>query len=434
MRLPGANVGSAAAAALMLAAGAALLVAQRPDAFAASIDDAAIQYRARDPQDRIARLNLDLRNRHARLTFDAAGGYLPSLLAAVEVPRESQVLVFSQTSAQFEQINLHNPRAVFFNDDVAVGWVRGAEVLEVTAHDPQQGVVFYTLAQKASEVPQFTRDNSCLLCHQSWDTYAVPGLQVLTTFPMSDDKNAYAAGGVADHRTPFGERWGGWYVTGKAVPPQHLGNLPVVRPDNPPPRPAPVLASVEGQFEATGYPSKYSDVVALMVLDHQTRMTNLLTWVGWEARVAPSRSAAVGAQGGPAAASERVLHAASELVDYMMFVDEAPLPRPVAGSSGFAEWFAAKGPRDSKGRSLRQFDLTDRLLRYRCSFLIYSPAFDALPPVAKDAVYRRLWAILSGSENGRPYDLLRRDNRQAIVEILRETKADLPEYFQTVTR
>src|SRR5262249_59670910 len=126
----------------------------------------------------------------------------------------------------------------------------------------------------------------------------------------------------------------------------------------------------------------------------------------------------------------RLDSAAVDLVDYMLFVYEAPLTSAVRGTSGFAEKFQARGPADSHGRSLRQLDLDRRLLKYPCSYMIYSDAFDAMPPLAKDAVYRRLWRILSGAEHGEPYSQLSAADRAAIVEILRTTKKDLPEYFK----
>lgn len=423
---------------MLIGVGSAALLAQRPDAFPATLDHPAIEYFTRPAEDPIARLNAALRLGAAHLAFEPASGYLLALLAAVQVPIESQLLVFSEASAQAAQINLRNPRALYFNDEVAVGWVRGSKVIEVAALDPRQGVMFYTLEQKPASRPQFARDNSCLECHRSWDSYAVPGLQTLSTFPMADDKNAYASGLVSDHRTAMNQRWGGWYVTGKSVPARHLGNLPVVRPsDQGASTVAPALTSLDGRFDLTGYPSTYSDVAALMVLEHQTRMTNLITWVGWESRIAASaarvpRVAGSKADGVPAV--DRVTYAARELVDYLLFVDEAPLPRRVEGSSGFTEWFSARGPVDRKGRSLRQLDLTQRLLRYPCSYMIESGAFDALPTVAKEAVYRRLWDVLSGRDATAAYGRLSRDDRQAIVEILRETKRDLPDYFQPVTR
>jgi hypothetical protein len=418
-------------------AGAAATSAQRRDVFVASRDHPAIAYTKAAVTDPIYQLNRRIQSGAVRLARDGPNGYLKSLLAALEIPIESQSLVFSQTSFEGKLITPKNPRAVFFSDTVSVGNVHGSDAIELGAHDPTQGVIFYTLSQAAAEKPQLVRDNTCLACHLSWDTLGVPGFFVLSTFPMSDDKNAYASGFTADHRSTLVDRWGGWYVTGKPGPLRHMGNVPVIVHGQPDLQSrTPVLASLEGKFDTKAYLSPYSDVVALMVLEHQTHMTNLLTRIGWEARLAAhARSNAADAtprQRDDAAA--RVREAASDLVDYMLFVDEAPFAGAIRGSSGFAEKFSAQGPRDGKGRSLKQLDLDRRLMRYPCSYMIYTPAFDALPQDARSAIYQRMWQILSGKETGKQYAALSRADRQAIVEILKATKKDLPAYFQPVTR
>jgi hypothetical protein len=182
------------------------------------------------------------------------------------------------------------------------------------------------------------------------------------------------------------------------------------------------LASVQGLFDLKGYLTPYSDVAALLVLNHQTYMTNLITRVGWEARVADASPS-------PDAQS-RVVEAAHDLVDYMLFIDEEPLPHPVTGASGFAAKFSAQGPFDSHGRGLHQLDLQHRTMKYPCSYMIYSDAFDALPAAAKQAVYARLWAVLSGRDSDKRYARLTQADRNAIIAILRDTKKDLPGYFR----
>jgi hypothetical protein len=292
-------------------------------------------------------------------------------------------------------------------------------------------VHFYSIPQTRQTKPQFIhRNKDCLQCHLLPQTHGVPGVLTMSVLPLSDNKNDYAQGWEADHRTPYEDRWGGWYVTGAQVPLKHLGNVPVlhvpksyVRADV-----APKLATAGAAFDTAPYLTPHSDVVALMVLNHQTRMTNLLTRLGWQWRIAshdfPTRSSI----------PPQVRDAANELVDYMLFVDEAPLPSPVRGSSSFSTDFSAKGPRDTKGRSLRDLDLRTRLLRYPCSYMIYSAAFDALPPEVREAVYKRLWAVLSGAVTDTIYtSRLSAADRQAIVAILRETKPGLPEYFQPIT-
>ena len=231
-----------------------------------------------------------------------------------------------------------------------------------------------------------------------------------------------------DHSDALARRFGGWFVTGSAGS-AHLGN-DVAALDG---RASRELASVEGLFDADGYRALSSDVAAHLVFTHQTGMANLLTRANWQARAAdpllhPPFTATPGEEARVAAMMSGV---ASEVVDYLLFIDETKLTNPVRGASGFAERFSSLGPRDRKGRSLHELDLNRRLMKYPCSYLVYSPAFDALPPGAKNPIYRRLWQVLSGEEQDARYQAaLALADRQSIVEILRDTKQDLPPYFQ----
>lgn len=432
--------GAVVCAALLAGVGIVVVHGQPPNAFRASRDHPAIAYSTGPVSNAVADLNRRVRDGEVRLAFDGQSGYLQSVLQALDIPVESQVTVFSPTSNRATLISSANPRAIYFTDDVAVAWVRGSDELELAAQDRRLGVIFYTLTQQPAPAPagrpEFVRNDQCLACHLTWDTLGVPGLQVLSTFPLTSDPNAYATGFTSDHRARIEDRWGGWYVTARHAPFAHMGNVEVTDVEDPQATigvPRPELPSLEGLFDAAGYPALHSDMGALMVLEHQAHMTNLITQVGWEARRIGFREAAGGAATGDGAAEglrESVIH----LVDYLLFVDEAPLAAPVQGSAGFAEAFAARGPRDSAGRSLRELDLRRRLMRYPCSFMIYTPAFDALPEPALSAIYRRMWAILSGAESGGPYARLSGADRQAVIEILIDTKPGLPDYFRTGAR
>jgi hypothetical protein len=231
---------------------------------------------------------------------------------------------------------------------------------------------------------------------------------------------------AVDHRLPLDQRWGGWYVTGTHGSIRHLGNTDPAQLFAPT-RPTNTFnwPSFDGKFDWNGYLTPHSDIVALLVFEHQMHVMNLLTRMGWEARVAAYER-------GRPATSIPLDEAAKEVVDYLLFVDEAPLADAVHGSSGFADIFASRGPYDRRGRSLRQLDLQHRLLRYPCSYMIYASVFNDLPDSARDAIYRRMWQILSGAERGTKYARLSLADRRAIVEILRDTKKDLPEYFRPV--
>jgi hypothetical protein len=391
-------------------------------------DHPAIQYSTRPTRDAIVRLNESIEKGTVTLAFDAPPrGYLASVLQALDIPASSQTLVFSENSLQGPHISKATPRAIYFNDTVAIGWAKGATTIEATALDATQGVHFYSMGQAKLAKPQFTRRNAdCLQCHVLPQTHGVPGVLTMSVLPLSDNKNEYAQGWSMDHRTPIEDRWGGWYVTGAQVPAQHLGNVPVlhvprsyVRADV-----APKLTTGSEAFDATAYLTPHSDVVALMVLNHQLHIANLLTRLGWQSRIAAHGASKTGAL------PPHVRETAHELADYILFGDEAPLPAPVRGVSAFAKEFPSKGPRDSKGRSLRELDLTRRLLRYPCSYMIYTEAFDALPPAAKGIVFERMWQVLSGAATDWDYSKLTPADRRAIVEILGDTKVGLPDYFK----
>ena len=341
----------------------------------------------------------------SRLTSEGPSGYLRSILGALDIPVSSQIMVFSQGSVQSAIIRANNPRALYFNDSVVVGWVRGGFV-EIAAQDPEQGTVFYRAHSSLLAGLSITRDDTCLSCHNSHRTAGVPGM----IESMGQTR-------------PLERRWGGWYVTGHLGTIEHFGNVDVAALTSGAEAPKTIsLASLEKTFDTRGYLVPYSDIAALMVFEHQMQMTNLLTRLGWETRVAVHDKR-------PVAASSAFRDRVADVVDYMLFVDEAPIASRIQGTSGFAATFSGRGPRDSKGRSLRDLDLNTRLLRFPCSYMIYSPQFEKFPPTAKNAVYERLWAILSGKDRDVRYQHISAADRSAILEILRETKRELPKSF-----
>jgi hypothetical protein len=303
-------------------------------------------------------------------------------------------------------------------------------MIEIAAHDAEQGVVFYTLDQMLPAAPLLERDTGCLTCHVSGSTLDVPGLITRSNFTNAHGEPIPQLGfHIVDHRTPLAQRWGGWFVTGTYdLAPYggvtHLGNVATaMHPDA-----AGVAAGTSNEIlfqwrdidaTALGYASHESDIAALMVFDHQSRAINLLTRLNWESRVAEYEGRADFTTG-----DLRAL--VTELVDYLLFVDEVPPPAQLTPHPAFARRFQSVGPRDSRGRSLRELDLDTRLLKYRCSYMISSAAFDRLPAAARQAVYSQIAAIAAGPVAGGKFAHLSAGDRQAIIEILRETKADWP--------
>jgi hypothetical protein len=392
--------------AVLLIVSGAVLLGDLAGVFTGALDHPAIEYSTRPVHDPVAALNRRL-DEGKTLEFEPVHGYLRAVLDALGIPVESQMAIFAKSSFQQYLIYPGNARAIYFNDAVAVGWVRGGPLLEIASEDPEQGTIFYTLNQWKSESPRLKRRDDCLTCHESYDTMGVPGMLLRSVYPAPNGFVMRELGSYnVDHRVTFAHRWGGFFVTGKTDALSHLGNAGFKSEDE--------AETVEPNLK--GYLASTSDIVALMVFDHQMHMTNLLTRIGWETRFALHEKTMT---------PEKLAGMAAEIVDYMLFVDEARISSPVRGTSGFEEKFAARGPFDKKGRSLRQFDLERRTMRYPLSYMIYSEAFDRLPRAAKEAIYQRMSRVLSGEIASRISD----GDRRAIVEILRDTKKDLPQYF-----
>ncbi|MGE5192569.1 MAG: hypothetical protein ACM3U2_08710 [Deltaproteobacteria bacterium] len=373
-----------------------------------------VDYFSNDLADPVSKLRERIDKGEVRLVFEAGTGYLRSFLKSLDVPLDSQMLVFARNSVNARIISPDNPRALYFNDSVYVGFVPGAPFLEISAVDPHKGAIFYTLPQKEDQPAKLAREESCLLCHASNNSLNVPGHLVRSFVTDAQGNPARGYSKVSD-ATPLAQRWGGWYVTGDFGDQPHLGNLSTTadlleydRNRDGPGRPV----DLKKRLDLSKYPAAHSDIVALLVHDHQTNLHNLIARVNYEHQYQK-----------PSGSEDLLLRA-------LLFVDEAPLDHALLGSSAYESWFAKQGPRDKQGRSLRQFDLETRLFKYRLSYLIYSAAFDNLPAPVKNRVYRRLFDVLTAADPPEPFNKLPRAERTAIVEILRDTREGLPEYWK----
>ena len=419
-------------------------------------DHPVLGLRNRAPENAVHELGLRLAD--GRTTLSPAGdgtGYLHTLLDRLDVNADSQVLVFSKTSLQRQAISPRRPRAIYFNDEVAVAFVPGSDCIELAATDPGLGVAFYELEATRGGRPRLMRRTGCLRCHHGPATLGVPGLYVGSVFPSPSGEPNFGLGTiVTDHRTPLAERWGGWYVTGAHGAQAHRGNAVArdpARPDRLDAVGARNLTDLARKTDTSRYLERGSDIVALMVLEHQTQMTNHLTRLAWLARLhaAEVESATGGARrrgdrtaassvdrGGevgiahpPGAPSARLDDWIEETVAYLLFSDEAALAEPIAGTSTFTATFPGRGPHDARGRSLRDFDLQTRLFRYPLSYLIYGRAFDALPDGVRERVYAGLYKVLTGADRRERFRHLTESDRQAIRDIVAATKPNLPPFW-----
>lgn len=382
-----------------------------------------ILYSKTAPNDAITRLQADLDAGRVKLAWNDKFGYLPAVLEALEVSAASQMLVFSKTSLQRRIISPTNPRALFYNDDVYVGFIPDAPVMEISTADPVLGGVFYTLEQEKVRRPKFVRSDDCISCHGAQRTLGVPG-HFVRSVPADrngelDSTNEFSD---IDQCKPISDRWAGWFVSGQHGELTHKGNLigeeefarattePNFRGN---------LKDLESLVDTSKYPRATSDIVALMILEHQGKMHNYITRLSYETRNMMQAYGHI-----------RYLNSqVNAFLRYLLFTEEVQLTSPISGDPEFVQAFTGKARRDRKGRSLRDLDMKTRMFRYPCSFLIESPAFAAMPSIMREHLLQRLHTILTGKEADPQFAGLQPKDRQAILEILRDTMPSLPSYW-----
>ena len=398
-------------------------------------DTPPINYSKSQPDDPVADLIAKIESGSIVLERDEKTGYLTDLLSHLEIPVSSQTLVFSKTSLQRHLISPSNPRAIYYNDETYVGWVPGGEVIEIASVDPMLGTNFYTIEQFQVRQPIriSRRTERCLFCHASSDTGRVPGLMMQSIYTKSDGNRAFPADSIWPKAGgPLQGRWAGWFVTGKHGKQQHLGNLMVTSDTIIKPGQVSENANVtdlSDWFDTSEFLAPHSDLVALLVLQHQVEMHNHLTDANHRARklVHAASQKDVSETPGELSVEDQwgLEKIATDLVDALLMVGQLEFSEPVSGTSGFAKEFADGGPSDSSGRSLRQLNLRTQLFEYPCSYLIHSDSFDQLPKPLLDRVAKRMVSVLESSELPERYRHLNGSKRNAILEILRETKPRL---------
>jgi hypothetical protein len=396
-----------------------------------------IHYSTTAPSNQVSALQRRLGAGQMTLGGADAKETLRRCLAALAVPEDSQVLVFSKTSLQRKRISPQTPRAIYFSDDCYVGWVPGG-LVEVAISDPRLGLAFYQFDPlDKTQPPRFERDADCLSCHAGPLTHQWPGLIVRSVFPDASGEPITRAGSFRiGHENPLSERWGGWYVTGRHGRERHMGNV-IAHDRNGETelnRDAGAnVTNLAGFFPTERYLCGDSDIVALMVLEHQGGMQNRLVegalrarkWLYYENALQQERGETVSEE--PTGTALRVIEdAAEQIVAHLLFDGELALrDGGVQGAAKFQAAFRQSRRTDTRGRSLKDFDLRTRLFTYRCSYMIYSQAFDHLPSPLKRRIYRRLQGILVGPSPPQRYGYLGAPERQAIREILLATKPDL---------
>lgn len=403
-----------------------------------------INYSKTKPTDRVAKLEADLKS--GRLKIDpklSEKEFVEEVLKHLGIPVGSQALVFSKTSLQNSHINPKQPRALYFNEEIYFGWSHGSGVFEIIDSDPKLGATFYLIERDTgkSDVGIFRESADCFSCHAAGRTGGRPGLLVRSLYVSDSGQPIFSAGSFSvGHDTPFENRWGGWYVTGHHGDARHLGNI--FAEEMPDGRaafdrdPGANLRELDQFFDTDEYLAATSDIVALMVLEHQAGMHNRLIEGNFTVRSAIYRSRQLNRELGvdnPDKLSETTLriieNQAERILKHLLFCEEAPLPEGGIDSKGkFPEEFHHNARATKDGRSLKDFQLLDRLFKYRCSYMVYSEAFASLPKELKIRVLARLREGLEGNGDAEIFGHLSESERERIHEILTET---LPEFSNT---
>jgi hypothetical protein len=385
-----------------------------------------IRYSETASNDPISKLAAEIESGKREIRAMAPLARLRFILNLLEIPEESQILVYSKTSKQNALIHPGNPRCIFFNENAYVGYVPGGDI-EVIAHDPLLGSVFYLIeAGGGDQALRISRDTSdCMSCHGTARTESVPGVLVRSVFPDDEGQPLLSLGTFQiDHSSPMRERWGGYYVTGRSSLP-HLGNRTFKdTAERSFPTAAVELASLAGKIDVTRYPRATSDIVALMLLEHQCIVHNQLVAASMNYRRIHwlQKSLDPAADPDAGAAGKHADESARKIADLLLFENEAELgENGIEGDPAFQEAFSRRFPKTPDGRSLADFQLNDRLFKHRCSYMVYSEVFKSLPPRVKSAVIDRLHAILESDPGPGNHPEIKASERRKIIAILRET-------------
>ncbi len=391
-----------------------------------------ISYSAATPQDAVATVQRRIASGVLAFVGDDRE-IVRAVLRELDVPLESQVVVFSKTSLQRGRISPSRPRALYFSDTAYVGWVPGG-LIEITTIDPRLGPIFYSFdPQEARGAARtFVRDSDCLRCHGDTFVRGVPGVFARSLVPNATGEPLLRHGTeIVDDETPFENRWGGWYVTGYTGSQNHRGNAFGSEQDDrlvfdlSDKRPA----DLSDFFDTSRYLTATSDVVALLVFEHQMAVQNSLTRAAHSTRKMleyqrelqkPLRDPQTDE---PAYDSVKSVFngAVESVLDHLLFRHAAPLPAGVTGAENFRRVFVGRSPRSEAGDALKDFQLRDRIFKNRCSFLIYSEMFAELPIQLKNRILDRLHAALHDDDPRGRYAYLEKDEKRRIYEILLAT-------------
>jgi len=357
------------------------------------------------------------------------------LLRELGLNKDTQILVFSRTSLQRREVSYSNPRALYFNESVYLGWMPNGRI-EIASFDPELGPIFYFQRElDDASSPLLARTRSCLGCHAGDATNFLPGSLGRSVYP---DKSGRSLRSIDDyrrsgHHIPLHDRYGGWFVSGNHGAMRHMGNAIASREGGKITIDREQFANLEKLdrfFSTEAYPAPGSDIAALLVFDHQVTMHHRLVEAAYRARQSlfdskldPKETDVSKLSKGRS--TDEFLEGRDKVVDYLLFRDETPIPK-VSCDPAFRRAFSANRIADRRKRSLKDLRLDGRIFENRCSYMIYSPTFNQFPPMLKGAIYARIHEILTSPKPVEGFDYLGKEEKRRILEILDETKEDLP--------
>ena len=371
-------------------------------------------YWQRAPQDRFTKIKTALETGKLPLDRTSEKAFVVSLLKALEISPATQTLVYSTTSLQLSRISPRNPRALYFNEDVYVGWVPRGQI-EIASIDPALGGIYYIFDIPRGPVPiRIERSARCFNCHAEFENGRVPGLLLKSVVPGPGGGSLESFhGDITGHSIPLKDRFGGWHLTGKHGITDHWGNMVgtlspagLKKSANPPGR----------QFRWESYPVSTSDVLAHLLHEHQIGFVNRAVKATYETRSAL-------AAGNVGDTKAIIAKYSALLTRYLLFADEAKFPAGgIGGDALLKKDFAKRARRTKAGLSLRDFDLHTRMFKHRCSYMIHSAAFTGLPAPLKQQIFAELRAALNPAKPHLASAHLPDAEKRAIAAILTATK------------
>lgn len=375
-------------------------------------------YLHQTPRDPFSKFVKKIEKGDIELNFNSEKEYLLSLFEELNISPFSQLLVYSTTSLQLSRISPSNPRAIYFNDDIYLGYVPGGQV-ELIGIDPELGAIPYIFNLPIKDDlkhPSIYRSKRCMKCHASEETKGVPGLLLSSVIPGPGGGTIDAfRRGIFGHSVPYEERFGGWHISGDHPFSNSWANYTGIMQDgiikkipNPPGK----------YFSWNKYPTQQSDAIPHLILEHQVGFSNLCISITYRLRQINNQGSNKNATD---EYSKIIKNETDKLLSYILFQKEAKLPKNrLSLDSQFIEDFKNNRNSTAQSKLLRELNLKDRLFQLRCSYMIFSNSFQGLPSEIKKQLLEKLRFILLCDKKNLPeeYSYFNDEERLKIHSIL----------------